>query len=107
MFNAFSYICIHFQIYYHNKIHQLLPYENKKTNPTFGSADICLLIERDLNKVKEELESKRISIEEGIVRRNGFCGPIDSIYLRDPDGNLIELNIPILKEISVSSGSID
>ena len=63
-------------------------------NPAYGSADICLLIEGELSDVKIELDSKGITIEEGIVRRNGFCGPIDSIYLRDPDGNLIELSQP-------------
>lgn len=61
-------------------------------HPTFGSADICLLVEGDLMNVKSELETKCIIIEEGIVRRNGAQGPIDSIYLRDPDDNLIELS---------------
>lgn len=63
-------------------------------NPTYGSADICLLVDGDIKQVKEELESKGIVIEEGIVRRNGSCGPIDSIYIRDPDGNLVELSTP-------------
>lgn len=60
--------------------------------PAFGSADICLLVEGDLAVVKSDLEAKGITIEEGIVRRNGAQGPIDSIYLRDSDGNLIELS---------------
>lgn len=63
-------------------------------NPAYGSADLCLLVEGDLNEVKKELESKGITIEEGIVRRNGSRGPIDSIYIRDPDGNLVELSTP-------------
>lgn len=61
-------------------------------HPTFGSADICLLVAGDLKEVKSELEAKGVTVEEGIVRRNGAQGAIDSLYLRDPDGNLIELS---------------
>ena len=61
-------------------------------NPVFGSTDICFLVEGDLNAVKVELEAKGVEIEEGIVRRNGAQGVMDSIYLRDPEGNLIELS---------------
>lgn len=60
--------------------------------PTFGSMDLCLLVEGDLNEIKTEIESKGIQIEEGIVIRNGAQGAIKSIYLRDPDGNLIEIS---------------
>ena len=61
-------------------------------NPAFGSGDICLLVDGDLQEIEKEIEAKGIEIEEGIVRRTGAQGPIDSIYLRDPDGNLIELS---------------
>ena len=33
-----------------------------------------------------------VEIAEGPVRRTGARGPIESIYLRDPDGNLIEVS---------------
>lgn len=38
------------------------------------------------------LQKKGIKIEEGIVERTGANGKIKSIYLRDPDLNLIELS---------------
>jgi hypothetical protein len=45
-----------------------------------------------LKEVKEHLESLDIKIEEGIVLRTGAIGEIESIYIRDPDLNLIELS---------------
>lgn len=61
-------------------------------HPTFGSADICLIAEGHLLDIKTEIESKGVSVEVGIVQRTGAIGPIDSIYLRDPDGNLVEIS---------------
>lgn len=63
-------------------------------NPTYGSADICLQAEGSIKEIREELVSKGVTIELGIVRRQGAIGPIDSIYLRDPDNNLIEISTP-------------
>lgn len=61
-------------------------------NPTFGSADFCLLAEGNIQEIKTEIEAKGIEIEAGIVQRQGAQGPIYSIYFRDPDGNLIEVS---------------
>lgn len=61
-------------------------------NPTYGSADICLLADGNIATIKMEIEAKGIEIEEGIVVRQGAKGPIESIYVRDPDGNLIEIS---------------
>ena len=60
-------------------------------NPTRGSQDFCLIVEGDIEAVKEELEARGCPIVEGIVERAGALGPIRSVYLRDPDGNLVEL----------------
>lgn len=60
-------------------------------NPAFGSGDICFVVECGLREVKTELEAKGVDIEEGIVSRHGALGEMKSIYVRDPDGNLIEL----------------
>lgn len=61
-------------------------------HPTFGSTDICLLAEGNIEELKTEIESKGIKIEMGIVERQGAQGAIHSIYFRDPDDNLIEVS---------------
>jgi catechol 2,3-dioxygenase-like lactoylglutathione lyase family enzyme len=63
--------------------------------PTPGSADVCLLIEGSIAEAKSELEAAGVAIELGPVERAGAAGPLRSIYLRDPDGNLVELSEPL------------
>ena len=58
--------------------------------PTYGSLDLCFIVE-DILQVKSEIEAKNYPIELGIVERTGATSKLQSIYLRDPDGNLIEL----------------
>jgi catechol 2,3-dioxygenase-like lactoylglutathione lyase family enzyme len=62
--------------------------------PVPGSADLCLLIDGRLSDVQRELDDAGIAIELGPVERTGAEGPLRSIYLRDPDGNLVELSEP-------------
>jgi catechol 2,3-dioxygenase-like lactoylglutathione lyase family enzyme len=62
--------------------------------PLAGSADICLVIEGRIEKAQTELKDLGIPIELGPVDRVGAEGPIRSLYLRDPDGNLVELAEP-------------
>jgi len=62
--------------------------------PTPGSADLCLLVEGRLESVTAELAAAGIPVELGPVDRTGAQGPIRSLYLRDPDGNLVELSEP-------------
>lgn len=62
-------------------------------NVTYGSQDICLIARGDVNEIKAEIEAKGYPIELGIVERAGACGPIDSIYLRDADENLVEISV--------------
>ena len=62
--------------------------------PIAGSADFCLICEgQSAQQLKEELESKGAQIELGVVPRNGARGAMQSIYLCDPDGNLVELGV--------------
>jgi catechol 2,3-dioxygenase-like lactoylglutathione lyase family enzyme len=60
--------------------------------PTPGSADLCLIVEGTLDEVERELERAGVVFELGPVPRTGATGPIRSLYLRDPDGNLVELS---------------
>jgi catechol 2,3-dioxygenase-like lactoylglutathione lyase family enzyme len=60
--------------------------------PTPGSADVCLLVEGSLDAAERELEQAGVAFELGPVERAGAVGPIRSLYLRDPDGNLVELS---------------
>jgi catechol 2,3-dioxygenase-like lactoylglutathione lyase family enzyme len=58
----------------------------------FGSADICLLVAQRIEEVTASLERAGIPIVQGPVRRIGAVGPLDSVYVYDPDENLIELS---------------
>ncbi len=61
-------------------------------NPTYGSLDFCLIVDDDLKDVKSELEAKHAPIISDIVVRHGAHGAMQSLYLRDTDGNLVELS---------------
>lgn len=61
--------------------------------PVSGSLDFCLVVKGPLDKVKEEILASGYLVEEGPCRRHGACGPMESLYLRDPDGNLVELSV--------------
>ncbi|MCG3656317.1 VOC family protein [Aliarcobacter butzleri] len=67
-------------------------FEPKAKNVKEGSADLCFIVEQDLEDIVLYLQKEEIKIEEGIVERTGANGKIKSIYLRDPDLNLIELS---------------
>lgn len=66
-------------------------FEPKAAKPTPGSADLCFLLAGTLDAALAHLTALAVTIEQGPVERTGAEGPIRSIYLRDPDGNLIEL----------------
>lgn len=69
-------------------------FEPKSARPTPGSADLCFLIEGTLDAAAARLAEIGVEIEEGPIARTGAMHPINSIYCRDPDGNLIELAVP-------------
>jgi catechol 2,3-dioxygenase-like lactoylglutathione lyase family enzyme len=60
--------------------------------PTPGSADLCLIVAEPLVVVVAHLAACGVPVEAGPVTRTGALGPVHSVYLRDPDGNLIELS---------------
>ena len=59
--------------------------------PVSGSIDLCIITETPMEKVLSELLAKGAPVITDIVDRHGARGPMKSIYLRDPDGNLIEI----------------
>lgn len=68
-----------------------LEFEPKAQHPTPGSADLCFICSTPLAEVIDELRALSIAIEEGPVERTGAEGPIMSVYIRDPDNNLLEI----------------
>jgi catechol 2,3-dioxygenase-like lactoylglutathione lyase family enzyme len=56
-----------------------------------GSADLCFLSDDGLDSWVDHLEQEGVELVEGPVRRIGALGPMDSVYCRDPDGNLVEI----------------
>jgi catechol 2,3-dioxygenase-like lactoylglutathione lyase family enzyme len=63
----------------------------RAARPTTGSADFCLIADQPLDQVIALLRERKIPIELGPVGRTGATGPIRSVYLRDPDENLVEI----------------
>ncbi len=59
--------------------------------PTPGSADLCLIVAEPVEATLAHLAACGIPVEEGPILRTGALGPIESVYVRDPDGNLVEL----------------
>lgn len=67
-------------------------FEPKALRPTPGSADICLVTQKPLSALVQELSENDIPVVEGPAERTGATGRLASIYVRDPDGNLVELS---------------
>lgn len=67
---------------------EIRPYA-KKNMP--GAADICFIANCDIVKVLEHLKLCGVTVEEGPVDREGAAGRMRSVYIRDPDGNLVEI----------------
>ena len=69
-----------------------LEFEPKAHLPVPGALDLCFIADRPLDQVIATLQDKGATIIEGPVQRTGAMGVIRSIYLRDPDLNLIEIS---------------
>lgn len=67
-------------------------FEPNAERPTPGSADLCFIVATPLDRVIAHLEMQGVSIIECPVQRTGATSPIRSVYVRDPDLNLIELS---------------
>ena len=78
-------------------------FEPKARAPVAGSADFCLLTRVPLSEVAAHLEGCGVPIEEGPVRRTGARADLESLYLRDPDGNLVE----VANELAVPAPEVE
>jgi catechol 2,3-dioxygenase-like lactoylglutathione lyase family enzyme len=67
-------------------------FEPKAGKPTPGSGDFCLITSVPLERVVEHLRSCSVEIIDGPVARTGATGRLESVYFRDPDGNLVEVS---------------
>lgn len=67
-------------------------FEPKADRPTPGSADFCFITETPIDAVVGHLTSLSVPIVEGPIERTGANGKILSVYIRDPDLNLIEIS---------------
>lgn len=69
-------------------------FEPKAGSVMSGSGDLCFLIEEKVDDVLGTLKAKRVGVLEGgkVVERVGARGTLRSIYIRDPDSNLVELS---------------
>ncbi|MDH5424937.1 MAG: VOC family protein [Gammaproteobacteria bacterium] len=60
--------------------------------PVAGSADLCFIVETPLKQIIAELNAAGVDIFEEPIERTGATGKLLSIYIRDPDLNLLELS---------------
>lgn len=58
-----------------------------------GSVDLCFIASVSLDEVTGKLRAAGVAIEQGPVDKTGATGPIRSVYVRDPDLNLIEISV--------------
>ena len=69
-------------------------FEPKAADARPGTADLCFLTDAPVDNWLRHLTEHGIAVEDGPIRRTGATGPIMSIYIRDPDHNLIEVSVP-------------
>jgi len=69
-------------------------FEPKATLAAPGTLDVCFIASVRLDDVIARLAACNVPIIEGPVMKTGAQGPIRSVYVRDPDGNLVEISEP-------------
>jgi len=67
-------------------------FEPKAHLPVPGALDLCFIASIPLDQVVVRLKEAQWPILEGPILRTGATGPIRSVYVRDPDLNLIEIS---------------
>ena len=76
------------------------PFQPAAKFPQPGSADLCFIVSTPLDAVIERLTQLDVPVVEGPIPRTGTFGPILSVYIRDPDGNLVEIANSLLCRVS-------
>ncbi len=84
--------CLKFGNYKINLHSEKTPYKPHAWKPVPGAIDICFLSSTPVEAWKNIFLKNNIQIEDGPVQKTGANGPILSIYVRDPDLNLIEIS---------------
>ena len=72
------------------------PYKPNAEVALPGTLDICFLTDEPLSHWIKTFNKNNVTIESGPVLKTGAIGPIESIYVRDPDKNLIEISNQII-----------
>ena len=67
-------------------------FEPKATTPAPGALDVCFIASVPLEQVIARLAAVQVPVIAGPVMKTGACYPIRSVYVRDPDGNLVEIS---------------
>ncbi|MBK2125055.1 VOC family protein [Fangia hongkongensis] len=67
--------------------------QETRNNAQIGSGDLCLISDWSLDAIINHLANHQIPIIEGPVKKTGAQGKIDSIYISDPDKNLVEISV--------------
>ena len=65
-------------------------YDPHAATPTPGAADFCLVVDEPVLVLAERFEDAGVPLVEGPVTKIGARGETRSVYVRDPDGNLVE-----------------
>jgi catechol 2,3-dioxygenase-like lactoylglutathione lyase family enzyme len=66
-------------------------FEPKALRPSAGSGDLCFVTGSAIEEVVAHLEAQQVTVAVGPVPQTGALGTMDSVYVRDPDGNLVEI----------------
>ena len=90
-----------------NLHHTRLPYKPHANNPVSGALDICFLSSTTIEEWQNIFSKNNVLIEGGPIQKTGATGPIMSLYVRDPDQNLIEISnkITLNLPMNVSIGN--
>ncbi|MDE3121376.1 MAG: VOC family protein [Paracoccaceae bacterium] len=66
--------------------------QETRNHACIGSGDLCLLTQWPSDRILSHLAAEGVAVVEGPVTKSGARGPITSIYINDPDGNLVEIS---------------